>query len=122
MHAVFSARMFRFCFIIRRTPVKKAIRLFFLLSVMSLFSAIVAVRAQDATLDPVLSMPEQIAEGRDVTFTITNMPPETDTAAHAAWQAQAARFMELYPNVTIEGLEYTYQPDSFSALVAGGQV
>lgn len=99
---------------------KKTIRLFILLAMMSLFGAIAT--AQDATLAPVLKLPDQIAEGRDVTITVTNMPPETDTAAHQAWLDQAARFTEKYPNVTIEGLEYTYGVDSFAALIAGDQV
>lgn len=90
--------------------------------VMMMSMVLGVAQAQDATLPAVLTLPEQIAGGEAVTITITNMPPETDTAAHAAWLAQVGRFEALYPNVTIEGLEYTYQPDSFAALVAGDQV
>jgi len=85
-------------------------------------AAIGATQAQDNTLTPVLNLPKEIAGGRPVTFTITNMPPETDTAAHQAWVDQANRFQALYPNVTVQGLEYTYAVDTFAALVAGNQV
>lgn len=77
--------------------------------------------AQDDLPPSVVAMPEQIAGGRPVTITVTNKPPETDPTL-ATWQSQVERFEALYPNVTIEGVEYTYAPDSFSALVAGGQV
>ena len=102
---------------------KKSVRLVLLMCVFVLMSvAFGAAQAQDDTLAPILQLPETIAEGRPVTFTVTNMPPETDTVVNQAWKDQVARFQALYPNVTIEGLEYTYQPDSFSALVAGNQV
>src|SRR4051812_36762782 len=102
---------------------KKALRLILLISMLVMMTAAFgSANAQDASLAAVLKLPKEIAGGRPVTISITNMPPETDTAAHQAWVDQAARFQALYPNVTIQGLEYTYQPDSFAALVAGGQV
>lgn len=103
---------------------RKSIRLTLVLCLLALMSAaLVPAHAQSDNKPPaVLNLPKQIAGGRPVTFTITNMPPETDTAAHQAWLDQAARFQALYPNVTVQGLEYTYQPDSFAALVAGKQV
>jgi ABC-type glycerol-3-phosphate transport system substrate-binding protein len=67
-------------------------------------------------------MPDQIAGGRPVTISVTNKPPETDTIALQTWTDQVARFNKLYPNVTVEGLEYTYGPDTFAALIAGDQV
>ena len=95
-----------------------------ILCVLALLSAAFgSVQAQSANpLPNVLNLPDQIAGGRPVTFTVTNKPPETDTVARQAWDDQVARFEALYPNVTIEGLEYTYAPDTFSALVAGNQV
>ncbi len=102
---------------------KKVLRLALLVCMLVMMTATFgSASAQDASLATVLKLPKEIAGGKPVTISITNMPPETDTAAHQAWVDQAARFTALYPNVTIQGLEYTYQPDSFAALVAGGQV
>jgi ABC-type glycerol-3-phosphate transport system substrate-binding protein len=102
---------------------KKSIRIALLICTVFLLStAFVVTHAQENTLPVVLTMPETIANGEPVTITITNMPPETDTVVHQAWLDQVARFQAQYPNVTIQGLEYTYQPDSFAALVAGDQV
>ncbi len=102
---------------------KKFPRLALFALVVVLVTAFSGVAAQDSSeLASPLTLPEQIAGGNPVTITVTNMPPETDTAAHQAWIDRIARFNAVYPNVTIEGLEYTYQPDSFAALVAGAQV
>jgi multiple sugar transport system substrate-binding protein len=100
---------------------RKSIRLVLIVCTLLLLS-VALVHAQDNPLPQVITMPDSIAGGRPVTFTVTNMPPETDTAAHQAWLDQAARFEALYPNVTVQGLEYTYAVDSFAALVAGNQV
>src|SRR5450432_3260066 len=77
----------------------------------------------DASLPPaVIKMPAQIAGGRAVTITVTNKPPSSDTVGLQAWTDQVARFEKAYPNVTVTGDEYTYAPDTFSALIAGKQV
>lgn len=104
---------------------KKTYRISFVMCLLIMMMSITFVSAQAQSENPlpqVLTMPEQIAGGEPVTITVTNMPPETDTVVHQAWLERIARFQALYPNVTIEGLEYTYQPDSFAALVAGNQV
>lgn len=103
---------------------KKTLRFSFLLfALVAILSLTLMVQAQDENpLPQIITMPEQIANGEPVTITVTNMPPETDTVVHQAWLERLARFQTLYPNVTIQGLEYTYQPDSFAALVAGNQV
>jgi len=102
---------------------KKFSRIVLLICMMALLTAAFgSVSAQDSKLAAVLKMPKEIAGGKPVTVTITNMPPETDTAAHQAWVDKIGRFQALYPNVTIQGLEYTYAPDTFAALVAGAQV
>ncbi|HTX91214.1 MAG TPA: extracellular solute-binding protein [Anaerolineales bacterium] len=75
-----------------------------------------------ASVPTVLNMPEQIAGGRPVTITVVGRPPDSQPTLLAAWAAQAARFTKKYPNVTIQGSDYTYTPDSFAALVAGKQV
>ena len=78
--------------------------------------------AQSDLPPSVVTLPDQIAGGRAVTIIVTNKPPETDTVALQTWTDQVARFNALYPNVTIDGLEYTYTPDTFPALIAGNQV
>ncbi len=80
------------------------------------------INAQSDLPPSVVALPDQIAGGRPVTITVTNKPPETDTVALQTWTDQVARFNALYPNVTVEGLEYTYTPDTFPALIAGNQV
>ncbi|MBZ0296600.1 MAG: extracellular solute-binding protein [Anaerolineae bacterium] len=78
--------------------------------------------AQETTLPDVLTLPDQIAGGRDVTITVTNMPSVDQADLRANWEATAQRFMDLYPNVTIEGMELEYDPAAFVALAAGGQL
>ena len=100
---------------------QKLLTLFLLIAVLTVF--VVPVSGQDEVAVPeVLTLPEQIAEGRDVTITVSNMPPADQAENRATWEAQAARFMELYPNVTIEGLELEYNPAAYVALAAGGQL
>ena len=79
--------------------------------------------SQDAAdLPNVLTLPDQIAGGRDVTITVTNMPSEDQADLRATWLAQAQRFMDKYPNVTVEGTELQYDPAAFVALAAGNQL
>lgn len=101
----------------------KSARLLILVLLVALMGiAIGATSAQDEMPPSVIQMPEQIAGGRPVTITLTNKPPESDTVGLDYWTKQVERFKALYPNVTVTGLEYTYQPDSFAALIAGHQV
>lgn len=84
---------------------------------------IAPVAAQDAAPVPeVLTLPDQIAGGNPVTITVTEKPASDQPESLATWEAQVARFQELYPNVTIEGLEMEYQPAPFAALIAGNQL
>ncbi len=73
-------------------------------------------------LPSIIKMPQEIAGGRPVTFTITNMPQQSDTVKRKAWDDRVARFQKLYPNVTVKGDEYTYDPQTFPAKVAAKQV
>jgi multiple sugar transport system substrate-binding protein len=83
----------------------------------------IAVLAQESAPVPdVLVLPDTIAGGNPVTITVTDKPAADQSAALEAWEAQAARFTEMYPNVTIEGLELQYDPAAFAALIAGGQL
>lgn len=93
-----------------------------LVLIIALTSVLPVLGQEAAAVPEVLTLPEQIAEGRDVTITVSNMPAADQADLRAAWEAQAARFMELYPNVTIEGLELQYDPAAYVALAAGGQL
>lgn len=85
--------------------------------------SVVPVFAQDAAPVPeILTLPEQIAGGRPVTITVSEMPSADQPEARATWEATAQRFMDLYPNVTIEGSELQYDPAAFTALIAGQQL
>lgn len=101
---------------------RKLIRLFIILSILSI--AIFTVAGQDdvASVPVVLTLPEQIAEGRPVTITVSNMPSSDQPELRTAWEEQTARFMALYPNVTINGIELQYDPAAYVALAAGNQL
>src|SRR5258708_5359489 len=96
----------------------------FVLAVCVLALALNGVSSGKAqTLFPsAVKMPTQIAGGRPVTITVPDKPPSSDAAGLKTWSDQVSRFVKAYPNVTINGLEYIYAPDTFAALVAGKQV
>jgi ABC-type glycerol-3-phosphate transport system substrate-binding protein len=77
---------------------------------------------EETTIPPVVVMPEQIAEGRDVTITVSNKPPADQPEELALWESQVEKFHALYPNVTIEGLEVEYDPVAYIAMIAGDQL
>lgn len=66
--------------------------------------------------------PDQIAGGRPVEISVVGIPTEANPTGLADWNAAAARFMAKYPNVTVTGNDYVYDPTTFPALVAGDQV
>lgn len=78
--------------------------------------------AEAGALPAIIDFPDQIAGGNPVAITVVQKPADSQPEAVAAWEEQVARFQEMYPNVTIEGTDYAYAPDSFAALVAGDQV
>src|SRR6187549_2501263 len=79
--------------------------------------------AQDAAPVPeVLTLPEQIAGGREVTITVSEKPPADQAESLATWEAQVARFEAMYPNVHIEGQELEYNTAAFAALIASEQL
>ncbi len=81
-----------------------------------------AAPAEQSPIPAVLKMPAQIAGGRPVAITVAGTPPDSQPQLLANWQAAVDRFQALYPNVTIRGTDYTYNPDTFAALIAGNQV
>lgn len=88
---------------------------------VALVTALFPAAAQEDVVFPVV-IPDEIAEGREVTITVAGKPSEAQPEALEKWEERVARFEEQYPNVTIEGLEFAYSPEAFLALVAGGQV
>jgi ABC-type glycerol-3-phosphate transport system substrate-binding protein len=89
---------------------------------LALALAGVGVSNAQGGLPNAIKMPAQIAGGRPVTFTITNMPQQSDTIKRKQWDDRVARFQKMYPNVTVKGDEYTYDPQTFPAKVAAKQL
>lgn len=101
---------------------RKLVRFFIILTIFSISAFSLMAQDDVSPVPSVLELPEQIAEGRPVTITVSNMPASDQAELRSAWEAQAARFMELYPNVTINGLELQYDPAAYVALAAGNQL
>jgi multiple sugar transport system substrate-binding protein len=98
---------------------------FYLLLVVALLIASLPVAStfgQGTTVPQVVTMPDQIAGGRDVTITVSDKPTSDQTADLAIWEGQVAKFEAMYPNVKIEGLELKYDPTAFIAMIAGDQL
>ena len=100
---------------------QKWLLLFVVLAVM-VTSVLPVVGQEPAPVPEVLTLPDEIAGGRDVTISVSNMPPTDQAELRAEWEERAERFQEMYPNVTIEGLELEYDPAAFVALAAGNQL
>ncbi len=81
-----------------------------------------AAAPADCDLPSVINFPDQVAGGNPVEILVVQKPADSNPEAVAAWEEQVVRFQAMYPNVTIKGTDYAYTPDSFAALVAGGQV
>lgn len=92
-------------------------KLFLILAVVMLVGSapLAAVYGQGSDIPQVVNLPDQIAEGRDVTITVSNKPPADLAEQLTLWQDQVDRFEAMYPNVTIEGLELDYDPTAFIA-------
>jgi multiple sugar transport system substrate-binding protein len=84
--------------------------------------AVATAAPTQASVPAVLKMPAQIAGGRPVAITVAGAPPDSQPTLAANYQAAINRFEALYPNVTIRPSDYTYNPSTFAALVAGKQV
>ncbi len=97
-------------------------KLMFLFVLVLLSIPMGAILAQDTTVPQVVDLPNEIAGGRDVTITVSNKPAADLPEELALWQKQVDAFEALYPNVTIEGLELTYDPTAFIAMIAGDQL
>lgn len=96
---------------------------FMLLLVVALGVAIMPAGAQDGddTLFPV-NFPDEIAEGRPVTISVAAAIGDDQVEIREQWDAQIERFQAEYPNVTVETVIYGFSADTFTALVAGGDL
>ena len=102
---------------------KHKLFLLMLVAVMITSLPLMSTSGQEGSAIPqVVNMPEQIAEGRPVTITISDKPAPDREGELALWEDQVAKFQAMYPNVTIEGLELQYEPTAFIALIAGDQL
>jgi multiple sugar transport system substrate-binding protein len=81
-----------------------------------------AVPAAGETQAGGITFPAEIAGGRPVEISVVGIPAESNPTGLADWHAAVERFQAKYPNVTVNGDEYAYTPDSFPPLVAAGQV
>ncbi len=101
---------------------KFTMRFLLIVCVFALAFAGVSTSRAQAAIPSAIKMPAQIAGGRPVTISMPNKPPSSNAPGLKVWSDQVARFEKAYPNVTINGLEYSYATDTFAALVAGKQV
>lgn len=69
-----------------------------------------------------LKLPDQIAGGAPVSITVAACIGEDQQGQRDEFDAQLARFMEAYPNVTVTRVQYCFSPESFAAMVAGNSV
>lgn len=69
-----------------------------------------------------IALPDQVAGGEAVTISVAACIGEDQVEQRARWDEQIARFEAQYSNVTIETVIYCFAPDSFAALVAGGDL
>src|ERR1700686_4953243 len=97
----------------------KPVRILLAMSVIAMAAISLGPAHAAQSIPSVVKMPAQIAGGRPVTISIPDKPASSDAAGLKAWSDQVARFTALYPNVTVNGIEYVYDPVTFSALVAG---
>jgi len=101
---------------------KKLMRLVLVVCTVVMFAATLRPTRAAGGFPSIVTMPKQIAGGKAVTITITNKPAASDAVTLKEWTDAVNRFEKLYPNVTVNGSEYTYAPDTFAALIAGDQV
>ncbi len=89
--------------------------------VIAIMAAALPAAAQEGPIFPV-ELPEEIAEGREVTISVAVAISEEQDEQRERWDAQLERFVEKYPNVTVETVIYHFSAESFAALVAADNV
>jgi multiple sugar transport system substrate-binding protein len=56
----------------------------------------------------------------DVTIEVGGLPSTENAESRQLWLDRIAEFEELHPNITVEGVETTWDPTTFNALLQGG--
>lgn len=97
-------------------------KLSLLVAILLVLLPVATVFGQGSVVPTVVTMPEQIAGGRDVTITVSDKPASDQPEELAIWEGQVEKFQAMYPNVKIEGLELKYDPTAFIAMIAGDQL
>lgn len=92
------------------------------LLLFALILLVFALPTTAQTLELPIEFPETIAEGRPVEITVAACIGEDQQEQRDAFDAQLARFSEVYPNVTVTRTQYCFSPETFAALVAGGNL
>jgi ABC-type glycerol-3-phosphate transport system substrate-binding protein len=87
-----------------------------------LLALVTPALAQSPVVEFPITLPETIAEGRAVEITVSACIGEDQQQQRDDFDAQLARFSEVYPNVTVTRTQYCFSPESFAALVAGGNL
>jgi ABC-type glycerol-3-phosphate transport system substrate-binding protein len=83
--------------------------------------ALVTVALSGCTTDSAPAEPDFDPDA-PVTIQVSNQPPETQPAQLASFQKLLAEFQDEYPNITVEGTEVGWDPATFQAQLAGGQL
>lgn len=63
---------------------------------------------------------DDAGDSGEVTLTVGGKPQATDEAALALWDQKVEQFEKENPDITIEGSEVVYDPQTFAAQLAGG--
>lgn len=92
----------------------------FLVLLVLLTAVVIPAAGQDVSFP--VELPEEVAGGQEVNITVAACIGEDQEEARADFDAQLARFTERYPNVTAERTQYCFSPETFAALVAGGNL
>jgi len=60
------------------------------------------------------------ADAEEVTISVSNLPPSTESGAREAFLQRVEEFEALYPNIDVEPNEYEWDIATFAAQLAGG--
>ena len=82
--------------------------------------AAASLAACSASSDP--AGPATLDPNEKVTITVGNMPTSDNAANLELFNQQVDQFQDAHPNVTVEGVETKFDPQTFAALVAGGSM
>ena len=63
---------------------------------------------------------QRTASADEVTISVSNLPPSTESGAREAFLQRVEEFQVEYPNITVEPNEYEWEIATFAAQLAGG--